>query len=251
VTDASLEQAVEKLHWLPLGALEALHAALRDAGVVEIAMVGKVDKSHLLDPSHGLRPDARALALLGRVADRSDDSLFGALAADLAQADIVLLRQDELAPELLAPSGVLAGSPPTEDRLRDLQYGLPVCRAIGRLGIGQCIVVKDQAVVAVEALEGTDATIARAGALAGPGTTVVKLSRPGQDARFDLPAVGPDTIASMQKAGACLLGVEAGRTWIVDREACLEAAAAAGIAVIGVTVEGVAGAEGDEGETFA
>ena len=196
-------------------------------------MVGKVPKADFVAAPWALRPDATARELLASLADRRDDSILAGVAGFLEEQGIRLLPQAELAPELLAGEGPLGSVRPGPAQIADIAFGWPVARAIAGLDIGQTLVVKDRAVVAVEAIEGTDAAIRRAGAIA-PGTSVVKVARPHQDPRFDVPAIGPGTVAALREAKAAALAFEADCTLVLDREAMTEAADADGIALVGV-----------------
>ena len=234
LTPPSLDGLVDEIDWLHLGELERLRDRFRSAGVRDVVMAGKVDKRHLfLDPA-AHRPDATARALVGRMRDRQDDSILGVLAEWLEDEGLRLMPQGEMAPELLAPVGVLGAIAPSARAMQDVDFGLPIAESIVALGLGQCIVVNARAVVAVEAMEGTDETIRRAGRLSGPGATVIKLPRPAQDTRYDLPAIGAGTIAAMAEAGAEQLVYAAGRSVLLGRFALIEAAECAGIGLLGV-----------------
>ncbi len=239
-TEPALEAEVERLTWLHLGEIGALLRTLQMAGAREAVMAGKVPKIHLYGDLSRLRPDATALALLARLRDRKDDSILGTLAGFLEEQGIRLGPQAELVPELVAGEGVLGRVAPTPAQRADVAFGWPLAKAIGGLDIGQAVVVRDGAVLAVEAIEGTDEAIRRGGRLGGPGACVVKVAKPGQDPRFDLPAIGPDTLDVMCEVQAAVLAVEAGATLVLDRERLLAAADAAGIAVVGVAPAGSA-----------
>lgn len=244
-TDAALAAEVDQLVRIHLGELEALIAALRQAGARQAVMAGKIAKTHMYGDFGALRADARALALLGRLGDRRDDAILGALADTLEAEGIRLLPQAELVPELLAPEGPLGSVVPGPEQRRDVAFGWQIAKAMGGLDIGQTVVVRDRAVLAVEAIEGTDAAIRRGGELGRAGACVVKVAKPKQDPRFDLPAIGTDTLDALLEARATVLAVEAGRTLVLDREALTARADAAGVAVLGVSEASVA-AEGGE-----
>jgi DUF1009 family protein len=231
-TDPRLEQGAE-VTWLDPGQVGSALAALRAAGVREAVMAGKVPKSGLYAGPAALRPDAEARALLASLRDRRDDSILAALADFLEQRGIRLLPQAQLVPELLAGEGPLGRSEPGPAQRADLAFGFPIAKAIAGLDIGQTVVVKERAVLAVEAIEGTDAAIRRAGRIA-PGACVVKVAKPKQDPRFDVPAVGPETLAAMLEAKAALLAFEADHTLVLERDALVQAADAHGIALVGV-----------------
>jgi hypothetical protein len=241
LTDPQLEHEVEKLAWLDLGQLGALLETLREAGVREAVMAGKVPKTHLYGDLARLRPDAQALALIAGLRDRSDDSILLAIAAALERSGIELLPQAALAPELLATEGALGAVAPSAEQLADAHFGFPIAKTLGGLDIGQTVVVRARAVLALEAIEGTDEAIRRGGALGGPGCCVVKVAKPAQDPRFDLPAVGPDTLGVLAEVKGAMLAVEAGRCLVLDRARLVEAADAAGICVMGM--RGAGGAQ--------
>lgn len=232
LTDPELEGSAE-VSWLAPGQVGAALAALRGAGVREAVMAGKVPKTGLYQEPAALRPDAEALALLASLRDRRDDSILGALADFLEERGIHLLPQAELVPELVAGEGPLGATVPTPDQRADVAFGLPLARAIAGLDIGQTVVVKQRAVLAVEAIDGTDATIRRAGEVA-PGACVVKVAKPRQDPRFDVPVVGPDTLEAMLAAKASVLAFEAAGTLVLEREALAARADAHGVALVGV-----------------
>ena len=218
------------LHWISLGQLGKCIAILRDAGVTRAVMAGQVKHTKLFA---GIIPDLTLLKVLRRLDTKNTDALITAVADVLAEHGIELENSTAFLQPLLAPSGVLTGRPPTEDERADLEFGYRMADAIAGLDLGQTVVVKDRAVVAVEAMEGTDAVIARAGRLAGPGTRVVKVAKPAQDMRFDVPVVGVPTLHAMRDAGATVLSVDAGRTLVLDGEAFYTAADAHGLTVVG------------------
>jgi DUF1009 family protein len=236
-TDPRIEGEAAAVTWLLPGQIGAALASLRSAGVREAVLAGGVAKGSLVRGAEALRLDGDARALLARLADRRDGSILGAIADYLADGGIRLLPQAELVPELIAAPGPLCGKPLEGAQLRDIAFAWPIARAVADLDVGQTVIVKDGAVLAVEAIEGTDAAIRRAAGF-GPGATVVKVARPQQDPRFDLPTVGPETIAVLAEARAAALAVEAGATLVLEREATVAAAVAAGIAVLGVPRDG-------------
>lgn len=232
----ALESAVDRCVWVWLGEMEKLLQTLREEGVERVLMAGKVPKTFLWERPDALRPDARTLALLRDLPDRKDDSLLGAV-ADVIEGDgFRILSQAELTPELLAPTGSFAGRAPLPEELADIEFGWPIAKALGGLDVGQSVVVQDRAVLALEAVEGTDLAIRRGCGLAEEGkpVCVIKVAKPSQDLRFDVPLVGTDTIKTMAEAGASLLAIEAGITVVLGREALVRAADEAGIAVVGI-----------------
>ena len=216
-----------------LGQLAAMRRLLEAADVGELLIVGGFPKARLLANPELLSPDEEALALLSRGGDWDDDGLQGMIAGWLEDAHFEVARQDVLLGPLLAGTGPLTRRAATETECADFESGRGAVETLGRAGIGQCVAIRSGCVLAVEAVEGTDAMIRRAGELAGPGATIVKAARPGQDRRFDLPAIGPETIASMRQAGATALAVEAGSTLVVERARLLAEADAAQIAIWG------------------
>ena len=233
-TDPELAANVDCITWLHLGELAALLDALHAAGAEDVVMAGKILKTSLYGDLASLKPDARAIALFAGLRDRSDDAILGAIADILAGEGLLLRPQAELVPELLAQAGVLGGVVPGEAQRRDAAFGWRIAKALGQVDVGQTVVVRDRAVMALEAIEGTDAAIRRGALLGGPGVTVVKVAKPGQDPRFDMPAIGPDTLEVLVEAKAASLAVEAGRTLVVDRARVVELADAHGIALFGI-----------------
>ena len=218
------------LHWISLGQLGRCIAILRGAGVTQAVMAGQVKHAALFA---GIIPDLTWLKVLRRLDTKNTDALITAVADVLAEHGIELENSTTFLQPLLARSGILTSRPPTEDERADLAFGCRMADVIAGLDLGQTIVVKDRAVVAVEAMEGTDAVIARAGQLAGPGTRVVKVAKPAQDMRFDVPVVGVPTLTAMRDAGATVLSVDAGRTLVLDGEAFYQQADAHGLTVVG------------------
>jgi DUF1009 family protein len=237
LSDPALEAEVDTLSWLYLGELNRLFAFFRDAGVEKVVMAGKVPKTSLWKDPSAFRPDPRAIALLESLADRKDDSILGTIAKAIEAEGFRLIGQVDLAPELWAPEGVIGKIPPTEEQLGDIAFGWPIAKAIGDLDIGQTVVVRGRAVLALEAIEGTDAAIRRGCTLGEKGAVVVKVAKPKQDLRFDVPTVGPDTLATLVECGAGALAVEAGRTVVLEREAIARTADEHGISIVGIDAE--------------
>ncbi len=227
-TDPALEELTDQTTWVRVGQLGALIKAFKSAGVTRAVMCGGLTKTRMF---RDVRPDLTALKLLPRLRHLGDDALLRALAEFLKDQGVEIVASHHLLPELLARPGAYTRRRLTTAEREDARWGWKVAGALGKLDVGQCVVVKNKVVVAVEALEGTDATIRRAGELAGKGTVVVKRCKPGQDERFDMPAVGPETIKVMASAGAGALVVEAGRTLVFNREEMNRLAEKAGIAI--------------------
>jgi DUF1009 family protein len=233
-TEPELEQHVDRIHWVKIGQLNKLINAFKTDGVRNVVMLGGIKKTHVY--SHA-RPDFRVLALATKLVLWKDDDILRALAAELEKDGITICESTFGLEGILVEEGTLTSRQPTKKEWVDIRYGWDVAKETGRLDIGQCIVIKDRVVVAVEAVEGTDEAIKRGGELVKDGAVVVKRSKPQQDLRFDLPAVGPRTIEVMQSVKASVLAVEAGRSVMLDREVLLRTAEEAGIAVVGLARE--------------
>ena len=226
-----LESHVDKIHWLKVGQFTKVLRAFQQDNIHQAVMLGGVKKTHVFTT---LRPDLRALSILSRVKHWKDDAILRAIAGELEQEGITIRESTFGLQGILADAGVLSLRAPTKKEEEDLRYGWKILETIGPLDIGQCVVIKDRVVVAVEAVEGTDEAILRGGKLAGKGAVVVKRTKPHQDLRFDLPAVGPRTIEQMVIVQATVLAVEAGRTVLLDREELLEQARQQRIAIVGI-----------------
>jgi DUF1009 family protein len=219
-----------RFHWVSLGHLGKCIAILKGDGISQAVMAGQVKHVKIFS---GIVPDMTLLSVLMRLKAKNTDALIAAVADVLLDKGIELLNSTVFLQPLLARPGVLTRRAPSEDEQAWFALGYTMADAIAGLDIGQTIVVKDKAVVAVEAMEGTDEVIARAGRLAGAGAIVIKVAKPNQDMRFDVPVVGLPTIAAMRDAGAAALSLDAGKALILDGDAFVQAADAAGIAVIG------------------
>jgi len=230
-TDPDLERLVDACTWVKLGQFGKVLEALRAGGAEGVVLLGSITKARFFRDA---MLDGLGLKLLAQVAVRSDDNLLRTFARFLDGQGIPVVDATPYLADRLAPEGVLGRHAPTAAEAEDARYGLELARAIGRLDLGQTVVVKDRVGVAVEALEGTDACIRRGGELAKEGAVVVKAVKPQQDRRFDLPAVGPDTVEAMRAVRCRVLAVEAGATLIMDREEMVRRADAAGIAVMGI-----------------
>ena len=229
-TSSELEQHVERIHWVKVGQLNKLIHALKDDGVRDVVMLGGIKKTHLFST---VMPDFRALALASRLAHLKDDAILREVAAEL-ESEGIRVRESTFGLEgMLVHDGALTKRSPSKKEWGDIRYGWAIAEEVGRLEIGQCVVVKDRVVVAVEAVEGTDEAIRRAGQLAGEGTVVVKRSKVHQDLRFDLPVVGPVTIETMRVVSAKVLALETHRTVLLDRNETIRLADQAGIAIVG------------------
>jgi len=226
-----LESHVDRIHWLKVGQFSKALAALKGDGIRQAVMLGGIHKTHVFT---ALRPDLRALAIFSRLKHWKDDAILRAVAGELEREGIQIRDSTFGLEGILAGEGNLTYRKPTTKEWEDIQFGWDTLATLGTLDIGQCVVVKNRVIVAVEAVEGTDGTITRGGTLGGKGTVVVKRTKPHQDLRFDLPAVGPQTIQSMVAIKASVLAIEAGRTVVLDREEMFANAQSAGIAIIGI-----------------
>src|SRR5262245_58636502 len=204
-----LAGAVDEIHWVGLGQLGSCIEALRSAGVREAVMAGQVKHRQIFSD---VVPDLKLMAVLARLAVKSTDSLIGGVADALAREGITLLPSTAFLADQLAEAGAMTRRRPSGDEGRDVEYGERVARVLAGMDLGQTVAVKDRAAVALEAMEGTDEVIRRAGGIAGGGVVVVKVAKPRQDMRFDMPVVGRGTLAAMAEAGARVLAVDAART---------------------------------------
>jgi hypothetical protein len=239
-TDPALESLVHQCQWIYVGQLGKLIRVFKQAGVSRAVMAGGVSRGRLF---RDFRPDFRALNLIRQAGAGHDDRILRGLAAELEGEGVTIVSALLYLEDLLAQPGPLSRSQPTSQELRDIDFGFKIAQEVGRLDLGQCVVVRRQVVTALEAVEGTDDTIRRGGRLAGPGAVVVKICKPGQDLRFDLPAVGKNTIEVMREVEARVLAVEAGKTLIFDQEDMLALADRLVIAVWGVAAAKAEAAE--------
>lgn len=227
-----LEGAVEEICWVSIGELGKAVDFFKKAGIKNAVLAGKVRLAHIYNKS--VKPDGYLKNLLVKVADKRGDTLLFAVANFLDKLGIKLLDCATFLKDDIAKKGILTRISPTKQQLQDVEFAKSIVKVIAQLCIGQSIVVKDKAVLAVEAMEGTDEAILRAGQIADSGAVVVKMSSPRHDMRFDIPLVGPSTIETMKKAKAAVLAIEAGKTLIIDREEFLSKADEAGICVAAV-----------------
>jgi len=228
--DALVEKEADETHWIGLGQLGLLIETFQRAGVREAVMAGQVKHRQIFSD---VVPDWKLLGVLARLALKNTDSLIGGIADALSREGITLLSSVAFLGDQMATVGAMTRRKPSSQEAGDIEYGLTVARAIAGLDLGQTAVVKDRAAVALEAMEGTDEVIARAGRIAGAGTVVVKVAKPRQDMRFDVPVVGEGTLRAMEAASSRTLALEAGKTLLIDRAEFLQAADRLGIAVWG------------------
>lgn len=229
-TFPELESEVDECHWVSLGQLGRAIDVLREAGVREAVMAGQVKHRQIFS---GILPDLTLMGVLARLAFKNTDSLIGGVADAFGRAGITLLDSTAMLADQMASSGAMTRRAPSSRERKDVEYGVEIARVIAGRDLGQTVVVKDGAAVALEAMEGTDEVIRRAGRVAGPGCVVVKVAKPRQDMRFDVPVVGRGTLEAMGEAGAAVLAVEARRTLLLDRTDFTAQADAAGIAIWG------------------
>lgn len=230
-TDPSLEKHVDELVWVRLGQLGRLIRAFHSRGITRVMMAGTIAKRRMFGR---LRPDLKGLAIMSRMAIFHDDGILRNVSREMEKEGILVIPSTCFLPELVAPTGVLTRRKPTKEEISDVRFGWRMAKELGRLDIGQCVVVRSRTVLALEAMEGTDETIRRGGRIAREKAVVVKVSKPSQDLRFDVPSVGPVTIRIMKEVKASVLAVESGKTLMFERPAMIRLADEAGIAIISV-----------------
>jgi DUF1009 family protein len=228
----SVDGCADEVKRVNVGKLGEIIKTLKRAGIQETIMAGKVSKKLLYGGN--VIPDLRAAKLFFSLKDRKDDTILQAITDELESEGIKTLRTVDFAEELLMPPGVLTRMTPTSDEEADAQFGFKVAKEMGRLDIGQTVVIKDMAVMAVEAIEGTDEAIKRGGRLSGKSAVVVKVSKPNQDMRYDVPVVGMDTIHAMIEVNARVLAVETGKALILQKEEMISQADHHGLSIVGV-----------------
>ena len=231
-TDPLLTQHVASLEWFYLGQLKRLIKYFRHQGVHRAVMLGGITKTRMFT---NVRPDIKAIALVASMRHTHDDAILRAFAEALESEGIQIQASTFLLPELLAPPGVWTRRKPSRSENEDIRLGWKIAKEIGRLDIGQCVIVGGGSVLAVEAIEGTDAAIRRGGQLGKGQAVVVKVCKPTQDTRFDIPAVGLATIETMHAAGVKTLAIEAGKAVVFDREAMIAQADGCGVAIVALS----------------
>ena len=231
-TAEEVAAAADAVQWVKLGQLGKVISFLQKEGAGETVFLGSITKTQIF---RDVLPDFKALSLWNKIDRKQDDAILRAFAAALEREGIKVLESTIYLKHLLFPSGILTRKKPSAAQRQDILFGWQNARAIGALDIGQCVVVRDCTVLAVEAIEGTDAAILRGGMLAKEKAVVVKVKKPGQDFRFDLPATGLTTIKTLQQVKGSVLAVEAGQSLLFDREKMVEEANRSGIVVVGVT----------------
>jgi len=230
-TSFLLKFFVDQYAWFRVGDLKKLFIFFKESGVEQVMMAGQVNPNNLFDQDVGFDDEFRSL--FDALQDRKADTIFAAVADRLQDYGLKLVDSTFLLKEYLAPHGTITQRGPSLAELDDIVFGTTIAKEMGGIDVGQTVVVKDKAIVAIEAMEGTDRAILRGGGIAREGAVVVKMSKPNQDLRFDVPVVGPRTIKSMIKSKTKCLGIEAGKTLIIDRDACVKLANKAGICIVG------------------
>lgn len=228
----SIDESAAEVKRINIGKLGRIIKTMKAAGIKEAVMAGKVSKRLLYEGS--IQPDLLAMKLLFKLGDRKDDTILQAFTDEIESHGIRIMRITDLASDLIMPSGSLTDREPTSGEREDIDFGFAMAKEIGRLDIGQTVVVKDKAVMAVEAIEGTDEAILRGGRLAKGGAVVVKVSKPQQDMRYDVPVIGMDTLRAMLEIKAGVLAAEAGRSLIIQRDEMKALAEENGLAIVGV-----------------
>ncbi|MFM9904922.1 MAG: LpxI family protein [Pyrinomonadaceae bacterium] len=233
-TEPRIDEVAENVTWVGIGQLGKMISFFKKHNVGKVIMAGQVKHVQIFSDA---MPDLRMVKMLWNLPRRNTDALIGGIADELAKDGIELIDSTFFIQDMIAPAGILTRRKPSKIELDNIEYGLHIADELGRLDLGQTIVVRAKACVAVEAMEGTDATIKRAGELANGKLTVIKVAKPGQDMRFDVPVVGVPTIETMLAAGATCLSITAGKTLIFDRDEMLALANANKICVVGTPGE--------------
>jgi DUF1009 family protein len=232
-TDPVLEKFTDQIEWLYLGQLGAMLDAFKASGVKHVVMAGQITPTHLFR----VRMDAPMISLLARLRVRNAETIFGAVGDELKKIGVELMPASLFMEHAMPEAGVLSARAPTEQESADIQLGLKVAKLTSGLDIGQTVVIKNGTILAVEAFEGTDAAIARAGELGGVGAVVVKVAKRGHDMRFDIPVIGEHTMKSLRRIKAAALAVEANRTILLDREVVIAEANRQNLCLVAMKVE--------------
>ena len=228
-TDPKLKNHVDEIHWMRVGQLGKLLSCFRDAGVRHALMAGQIAPKNLF----ALRPDWKALLVITRLKRRNAETMFGAIADELAKVDVTVLPATSFLEEFVAPRGVIAGRAPTHREEADITFGFEIAKEMSRLDVGQTVVVKNGTVLAVEAFEGTNEAMKRGGALARKGAVMVKVAKPNQDLRFDVPVIGLETLHIASEANVRVIAIEAGQTLLLEKDAVIAFATKANVTVVG------------------
>ncbi|HDZ77075.1 MAG TPA: LpxI family protein [Candidatus Omnitrophica bacterium] len=228
-TSPKLKGRVDKFFWLKISQFNKISAIFKKEGISQAVMAGQINPRRLFSKSSNFGPELESL--LKNIKDKKADTIFGAIADKLKSEGVELISSLSFLSDYLPGKGVLTKKKPSEEEEKDIVFGLDMAKKIAGLDIGQTIVVKERAVLAVEALEGTNITIRRGGIIGREGAIVIKVSKPQQDIRFDVPVVGITTIKNLIKAGISCLAIEAGKTLLLDREKCIKLADKKGIII--------------------
>jgi UDP-2,3-diacylglucosamine hydrolase len=229
-TSLLIHAVADEVRWFSVGEFKKLFCYFRERGVKQAIMAGQINQDTLFRSD--LVVDAEYKAVFDALKDRRCDTIFGAIAERLKAEGMEILDSTLLLKSFLAPKGTLTRRAPSEDELADIDFGIGIAKQMGALDVGQTVVIRGKAIVAIEAMEGTDRCILRGGAIARQGAVVVKMSKPDQDPRFDVPVIGPRTINFMKKVKASCLAIEAGKTLIIDRDQTVRLADKAGITIV-------------------
>lgn len=227
-TDERITKLADKVQWMRVGQLGKLIAYFRGAGVADAIMAGQIAPKNLFD----LRPDWKMLLLLARLKRRNAESIFTAIGDELARVGVTLLSATSFLEDSLAPKGLVAGRKLTRREEEDVDFGFEIAREVSRLDIGQTVIVKNGTVLAVEGFEGTNEAIKRGGALGGKNALMVKVAKPNQDMRFDVPVIGVATIEVAAAAHLRVIAIEAGRTLLLEKEALVASAGRSNISIV-------------------
>lgn len=230
-TISDISRLADKTFWIRVGELGKMIKIFKEEEISDVVMAGGIKKTRLFTD---IRPDLRSILLLGRLKNNDDDGILRGVASELEKEGIIVRESTLYLSALLAQQGLMTSRKPTKDEVADIKYGWGIAKEIGRYDIGQCIVVKKKTVLAVEAVDGTDETIRRGGRLGKDGAVVIKACKPQQDLRFDIPAIGTNTISAMVEVSATVLAVEAGKTILLDKEEVIRRANEGDISIIGV-----------------
>lgn len=233
--DESLRPIADEFHTISIGRFGGLMALLKKQSITDLVFAGKVPKGLLYKNKSKIIPDLKALKILFSLTNRADDTIMKAIVREIEGLGIKIHNTTDFTKDLLVPEGVLTRRKPSQKELRDIEFGWNIAKKLGRLDIGQTVVIKDMAVMAVEAIEGTDETIMRGGELSKKDAVIIKVSKPHQDMRFDVPVAGIDTLSTMKKAGARVLALETGKCIIIDMQAFINKADKDGIVIVGTS----------------
>ena len=233
--DESLKPIADDFHKVSIGRFGGLMALLQKLSITDLVFAGKVPKSLLYKNKTHIIPDIKAVKILFSLRNRADDTIMKAIVREIEKLGIKIHNTTDFTKDLLVPEGVMTRKKPSKKELSDIEFGWDIAKKIGQLDIGQTLVVKDMAVMAVEAIEGTDEAIKRGGDLAEKDAVVIKVSKPRQDMRFDVPVAGIDTLRTMKKTGASVLVLETGKCIIVDMKNFISMANEYGIVVVGTS----------------